>query len=84
MPQLNSLTMKIEDFILKIEEELDELEPGTLKPESELEELELNSINTLIIIAMIKTEYDVVIDATDFGSSKTINDVFNIVKSKKK
>jgi acyl carrier protein len=75
--------MKIEEFIAKIEEELDELEPGTLKAESELEAIELNSINILIIIALIKTEYDVVVDAADFASSKTINDVFEIVKAKK-
>jgi acyl carrier protein len=75
--------MKIEDFIEKVEEELDEIEPGVIKPESELEAIELNSINILIIIALIKTEYDVVVDATDFAASKTIQDVFNIVKAKK-
>lgn len=75
--------MKIEDFILKIEEELDELEPGKLKPDSPLDAFELNSINVLIIIALIKTEYDVAVDAEDFANSKTIRDVFNIVKAKK-
>ena len=76
--------MKIEDFILKIEEELDDLEPGRLTPESELGAFVLNSINVLIIIALIKTEYDVVVDAEDFAVSKTISDVFNIVKKNKK
>ena len=75
--------MNIDDFILKIEEELDELEPGKLTADSSLEEFELNSINVLIIIAHIKTEYDVAIDAEDFANSKTISDVFNIVKAKK-
>ncbi len=76
--------MKIEDFILQIEEELDDLEPGRLTPESELDAFVLNSINVLIIIALIKTEYDVAVDADDFANSKTITDVFNIVKEKKK
>ncbi len=76
--------MKIEDFILKIEEELDDLEPGRLTPESNLEAFALNSISILIIIALIKTEYDVAVDAEDFANSKTITDVFNIVIAKKK
>ena len=76
--------MRIEDFILKIEEELDDLEPGKLTPDSNLEAFALNSINVLIIIALIKTEYDVVIEAEDFAASKTITDVFNIVKEKNK
>jgi len=76
--------MKIEDFILKIEEELDDLEPGRLKPDSNLDAFVLNSINVLIIIALIKTEYDVAVDAEDFANSKTTTDVFNIVKAKKK
>ncbi|MCD4680411.1 MAG: acyl carrier protein [Bacteroidales bacterium] len=76
--------MKIEDFILQIEEELDALEPGRLTPDSNLDAFALNSINVLIIIALIKTEYDVVVDAEDFAASKTITDVFNIVKKNKK
>lgn len=75
--------MKIEDFILKIEEELDELEPGRLTPDSNLDSFALNSINVLIVIALIKTEYDVAVDAEDFANSKTISDVFNIIKAKK-
>ena len=74
----------MEDFILKIEEELVDLEPGKLTADSNLDVIELNSINILIIIALIKTEYDVVVDADDFAASKTIRDVFNIVKAKKK
>jgi len=76
--------MKIEEFILKIEEELDDLEPGRLKPESNLDAFALNSINVLIVIALIKTEYDVIVEAEDFAASTTINDVFNIVTKKKK
>lgn len=74
--------MKIEDFILKIEEELDDLEPGNLTPDSNLDAFAMNSINVLIIIALIKTEYDVLVEAEEFAASKTISDVFNIVKEK--
>ncbi|MFA6950901.1 MAG: acyl carrier protein, partial [Lentimicrobiaceae bacterium] len=67
--------MNIEDFITRIEEEFDDIKPGTLKPASILREVfEWNSINALIMIAMVKTEYDVVINADDIANSKTIED----------
>lgn len=73
----------IEDFIKHIETEFDDLEPGKLKPESNFREVfEWNSINALILIALIKTEYNVSINAEDIQKSKTVNDIFEIVKSR--
>lgn len=75
--------MTIEDFITRIEEEFDDLEPGVLKPESNFREtFEWNSINALILIALMKTEYDVTINAEDITKSKTVNDLFTIVKGR--
>ena len=75
--------IKVEDFITKIEAEFDELEPGKLKPESNFRDMfDWNSINALVLIAMIKTEYDVTINADDLVKSKTVNDVFSLVKSR--
>lgn len=73
----------VEDFITKIEAEFDELEPGKLKPESKFRDMfDWNSINALVLIAMVKTEYDVTITADDLVKSKTVNDVFETVKSR--
>ncbi|MFH0895874.1 MAG: acyl carrier protein [Bacteroidota bacterium] len=73
----------IEDFIKKIEAEFDEMEPGKLLPESNFrEKFEWNSVNALIIIALVNTEYDVTINADDLRTSVTVNDLFNIVKSR--
>lgn len=75
--------MKIDDFITRIEEEFDDLTPGTLKPESIFREVfEWNSINALILIAMVKTEYDVAINAEDIANSKTVEDIFKIIESR--
>ena len=75
--------MNIEDFITHIEEEFDDITPGTLKPESIFREVfEWNSINALILIAMVKTEYDVAINAEDIASSKTVEDIYSIVESR--
>jgi acyl carrier protein len=75
--------MKIEDFIARLEEEYEDLKPGTLKPGSVFREVfEWNSINALILIAMIKTEYDVVINAEDIATSKTVEDLYKIIQAR--
>lgn len=73
----------IEEFIKHIEAEFEDLEPGTLKPESNFRDaFEWNSINALILIALIKTEYNVSINAEDIQKSKTVHEIYEIVKSK--
>jgi len=75
--------MKIEDFIAHLEEEYEDLAPGALKPNSVFREVfEWNSINALILIAMVKIEYDVTINAEDIANSKTVEDLFTIIKSR--
>jgi acyl carrier protein len=77
--------MKIEDFISKLEEEYEDIKPGTLKPKSLFREIfEWSSINALILIALVKTNYDVTINAEDIAGSHTVEDLFNIIKSRVK
>lgn len=79
------MSISIEKFIQNIEDEFDELEPGKLKPESIFREMfDWNSINALVLIAMVKTEYDVTLNADDLMKSKTVSDVFNLIKSRYK
>jgi acyl carrier protein len=79
------MSITIEKFIQNIEDEFDELEPGKLRPESIFREMfDWNSINALVLIAMVKTEYDVTLNADDLIKSKTVSDVFNMVKSRYK
>ena len=64
--------MKIEDFIASLEEEYEDITPGTLKPQSVFREVfEWSSINALILIALVKTQYDVTINAEDIANSLT-------------
>ena len=75
--------MNVEDFISVIEEEFEDLKPGVLTPDVNFREvMEFNSINAVIIIALVDAEYDVAINANDLLSSKTINDLFEIIKSR--
>jgi acyl carrier protein len=75
--------MNIEEFIQHIEAEFDDLKPGTLKADSHFREaFEWNSINALILIAMVKTEYEVTLTADDLIKSKTVRDIFSLVESR--
>lgn len=79
------MSISIEKFIQNIEDEFDELEPGKLRPASIFREMfDWNSINALVLIAMVKTEYDVTLNADDLMKSKTVSDVFNLIKSRYK
>jgi acyl carrier protein len=75
--------MSIDTFIRQIEDEFDDLKPGVLKPESRFREVfEWNSINALILIAMVKTEYDVTLTADDLINSKTVQDIYTLVETR--
>ena len=75
--------MNIQEFIKHIEAEFDDLKPGNLKPESNFREVfEWNSINALILIAMVKTEYEVTLTADDLIKSKTVNDIYSLIETR--
>lgn len=75
--------MEISDFIARIEEEFDDLEKGALTPESEFRKvMDWSSVNALIFIALINTEYDVVINAEDLKACKTVSEIYSIVKER--
>jgi len=75
--------MNISEFIEKIENEIDEITPGTLKPDTNLRQLDVwSSMHALIIIALIDTEYGITITGEDLRNTVTINDLFTIVKNK--
>jgi acyl carrier protein len=75
--------MNISEFIKHIEAEFDELKPGVLAADSKFREVfEWNSINALILIAMVKTEYNVTLTADDLIKSKTVNDIYTLVENR--
>ena len=74
---------EISEFIKKIEFEMDEIEPGTIQPTTNFRELEQwSSMMGLIFIALIDTEYDVTLNGTELISCITVNDLYQVVKSK--
>lgn len=75
--------MELNDFIEKFAEQFDETDANEFKADTEFKALdEWSSLSALSIIAMIDDEYDVTIKGDDIRNSETIEDLFNLVKSK--
>ncbi len=75
--------MNITDFIKKIEEEFEDLQPNTLTPTDVLKEkFTWDSINALIFLAHVNVEYDVEITAEELIKSLTVQDLYDLVHSK--
>jgi len=76
--------MSLEIFVKQVEEEIEDLEPGTLTADKDYRTIEQwSSMYALILIAMIDTEYDVTITGEDLKKCITLRDLYNTVLSKK-
>ena len=75
--------MDLNEFVRKVEAEIEDLEVGSLTADKDYREIEQwSSMYALILIAMIDTEYDVTLSGEDLKQSKTVRDLYEIVKSK--
>lgn len=76
-------TFTIDKFIDQITEEFPDISKDSLKPDMKFKDhVEWDSINALVLIAMINVEYDVTINAEELIKAETINDVFTVIKDK--
>ena len=76
--------MNLEKFIENFAEQFDDTDASEFKADTVFHELdEYTSLIALSIIAMIDEEYDVSIKGDDMKSAVTIEDLFNIVKSRR-
>ena len=75
--------MDIKDFIENFANQFDDTDAGQFKAETVFKELdEWSSLIALSVIAMVDEEYDVTLKGDDIRNSNTIEDLFNVVKSK--
>lgn len=73
--------MELNEFIQNFADQFDETEG--INASTVFHELdEYNSLIALSIIAMIDEEYDVTLKGNDMSSAVTVEDLYNIVKSK--
>lgn len=76
--------MELNDFIKNFAFLFDETDEKEFKAETVFKGLdEWSSLIALSVIAMVDEEYDVTLRGEDITSANTIEDLFNIVKSKR-
>lgn len=74
--------MEIKDFIENFADQFEDTERSEFTPTTEFRELEeWSSVMGLSIMAMVSDVYEINITANDVRKSKTIEDLFNIVKA---
>ena len=76
--------MELNEFIANFAEQFDETDASVFTAETAFHDLdEYSSLIALSIIAMVDEEYDVALKGDDMKAAVTIEDLYNIVKSKK-
>lgn len=77
------MKIQISDFIELLEREFPEINKGVLNEDTIIEQvIEMSSMNALILISLVKTEYGVSLHAKDLLQAKTIKDLYNIIISR--
>jgi acyl carrier protein len=75
--------MELKAFVADFADQFDETELDEFKPETVYRDLdEWSSLNGLAILNMINKKYGVKITPSEIKETTTIEDVFNMVKSK--
>lgn len=76
--------MELTTFIENFAAQLEDTDASEVKADTSYQDLdEWSSLSALSIIAMVDDEYDVRIKGDDIRNAETIEDLFNIVKSRK-
>lgn len=75
--------MELNEFISNFADQFDDTDASEIKAETVFHELdEYSSLIALSIIAMVDEEYDVQLKGDDMRAAVTVEDLFNVVKSK--
>lgn len=75
--------MELNDFVAKFAEQFEDTDVNDIQATTEFKELdEWSSLLALSIIAMADEEFNVTLKGEDIRNSKTVEDLFNVVKSR--
>jgi acyl carrier protein len=75
--------MELKDFTNNFAAQFDDTDASEFEPETRFIDLEeWSSLRALSIIAMVDEEYNVKLKGNDIRTAQTIEDLFNIVKSR--
>lgn len=76
--------MEINEFIQNVANQFNNTDASEIKPETIFKDMdEWSSLMALNIIAMVDEEYDVVLKGNDIIHTVTVEDLFNLVKSRR-
>lgn len=76
--------MNIQEFISIVEEEFDEVEKGTLEASTSFRQMEgWSSMHALILIALVDNHFDVLLTGEELRGIDTIQDLYDLLASKK-
>lgn len=74
----------LDEFVELFAEQLEDTDPATVTAQTKFRELEeWSSLLALTLISMVDEEFDVTLKGDDVKNSETIEDVYNVIKSKK-
>ena len=75
--------MELNEFVKNFEDQFDDIETGTIKPETEFRSVEgWGSLRAMLVIAMVDADYGVTLSGNDIKNSKTVLELYELVKSK--
>lgn len=75
--------MELKNFIENFSDQFDDTDVSEFKAETIYKDIdEWSSLNALSVIAMVDEEYDVTLKGDDIQNSSTIEELFNLVKSR--
>ena len=75
--------MELKDFIENFAAQFDDTDASEIKAETVFKELdEWSSLIALSVIAMADEEYEVTLKGEDLRTSNTVEDLFNLIKSR--
>jgi len=76
--------MELQEFITNFANQFEEIDPSVFTKDTVFKNLdEWSSLLALSIIAMVDEEYGVALKGDDIRCANTIEDLYNIIKSKK-
>ncbi len=80
---MSNWEIDIDTFVSAFEEQFEEVEAGSLKPDTEYRELpDWSSMQALMIIVFLDTDYGVNISAEELKTATSIQDLYDLVKVK--
>ena len=75
--------MELKDFIENFAAQFDDTDASEIKAETVFKELdEWSSLIALSVIVMADEEYEVTLKGEDIRTSNTVEDLFNLIKSR--